>query len=34
MKEYIKKFETAASADNYAIVDIPFTTTVISGGGL
>jgi len=28
MKEYIKKFETAESADNYAITDIPFTTTI------
>ena len=28
MKEYIKKFESATSADNYSIVDIPFTTSV------
>ena len=28
MKEYIKKFETAESADNYAITGIPFTTTI------
>lgn len=31
MKEYIKKFDSAANADNYTIADIPFTTTV--GGG-
>jgi len=28
MKEYIKKFESATSADNYSIVDIPFTTSI------
>jgi len=28
MKEYIKKFESAASANNYEITDIPFTSTV------
>ena len=28
MKEYIKKFDTSASADNYGIADIPFTTSV------
>jgi uncharacterized protein (TIGR02145 family) len=28
MKEYIKKFETALAADNYAIIDIPFTTSI------
>ena len=28
MKEYIKKFETATSTDNYVINDIPFTTTI------
>lgn len=28
MKEYVKKFDTLASANNYAIVDIPFTTSV------
>ena len=33
MKEYIKKFESASAADNYAIADIPFTST-IRGGGL
>ena len=29
MKEYIKKFESASAADNYAIVDIPFITSVV-----
>lgn len=33
MKEYIKKFESASDANNYAIADIPFTTTVGGGGG-
>ena len=28
MKEYIKKFESASAADNYAIADIPFTSTI------
>ena len=28
MKEYIKKFDTAASANNYPIADIPFMTSV------
>lgn len=31
MKEYIKKFESASAADNYAIADIPFTSTVEGG---
>lgn len=33
MREYIKKFSTLASANNYAINDIPFTSTVVAGGG-
>ena len=28
MKDYIKKFETASAADNYAIADIPFSTSI------
>ena len=32
MKEYIKKFASASAADNYAIADIPFTSTI--GGTL
>lgn len=28
MKEYIKKFESASAADNYAITAVPFTTTI------
>jgi hypothetical protein len=28
MKEYIKKFADASAADNYAIADIPFTTSI------
>ena len=32
MREYIKLFNTPASADGYKIVDIPFITTVIGGG--
>jgi len=32
MKEYIKKFESTASANDYVIEDIPFTSTI--GGGL
>ena len=28
MSEYVKKFETAASADNYVIADIPFITSI------
>jgi len=31
MKKYIVKFESANDADNYSIVDIPFTSTI---GGL
>ena len=33
MKEYIKKFESAVAAHNYAIVDIPFTTSVAPSSG-
>ena len=32
MKEYIKKFDSASAADNYAIADIPFTTSVEASG--
>ena len=32
-KQYIKKFASASAANDYPIVDIPFTTTVIGGGG-
>ena len=28
MKEYIKKFASAITANNYSIVDIPFTTSI------
>ena len=28
MKEYIKKFADASAANNYAIADIPFATSV------
>lgn len=28
MKEYIKKFASAITVNNYSIVDIPFTTSI------
>lgn len=32
MKEYIKKFSTLASANNYEVKDIPFTATAVGSG--
>lgn len=31
--KYIKKFESVSAADNYAIIDIPFITTIERGVG-